>query len=452
MLLNCPQIKLWHRDVPKSPALPTALGLAVLLVWGVGFGLWAALAPLSGAVVASGSFVATGQNKLVQHLEGGIVQDILVKEGDRVEPGHKLVRFDDTTAKVKVRRLEVRYNRLLAMRARLFSEILLRDHIEFPDQLNAVAGEPEIAEILERQRNELTARRNRSRTEVEVLKKEIAGLQESLEGYQSVVNSTKSQIKLFEEELTGKNELMRLALIRKPEVLALQRSKIRLDGEYGQLLSRMGDTRERIARANQQIASIDTKTLQTAFEDLRGTDSELDDVKEQLRAARDVLTRIVLLAPVRGIVVKLNHNTKGGVVPAGATLLELLPTSEELVLEARVMPNDILHVREGQDALVKLNALNQRRTPMIDGKVVYVSADALGEIDPRKLSAQPGSGLNSFVVRLKLDGVDLDEKVKGFQPTPGMPAEIYIKTGDRTFFQYLLKPIVDSFTRAFREQ
>jgi membrane fusion protein, type I secretion system len=224
-----------------------------------------------------------------------------------------------------------------------------------------------------------------------------------------------------------------------------------VSGELGDLTGRIADSRERIARAEHQIAQLRSAAAQKAAEELRGTESELDDVQEQIRAARDVVERIEVRAPVRGVVVKLNHHTTGAVVAPGAVILELLPINEELIIEARVNPSDISHVQVGQHALVRLTAFNQRITPMIEGKVIYVSADTVSEQDARREAEPLLSRRQSYVARVRLDEREARAKVENFRPLPGMPADVYIKTGERTFFDYILRPLLDSLSRAFRE-
>jgi HlyD family secretion protein len=198
-MLACPSLDQWHRGVPGNIRLPTLAGVAVLLAWGLGFGAWAAMAPLDGAVVAAGSFVATGQNKFVQHLEGGIIRDVLVKEGDLVEAQQPLFRLDDTAAKAKLRRLVLRQQRLVTMQARLRAEIQGEQSFPMPEMLASSAGDPEVRTIYERQQLEMKARRAKLMAEEQVLRKEIAGLQESVIGYQSQVQSTKERLALFGE-------------------------------------------------------------------------------------------------------------------------------------------------------------------------------------------------------------------------------------------------------------
>ncbi|TMJ47638.1 MAG: HlyD family type I secretion periplasmic adaptor subunit [Alphaproteobacteria bacterium] len=443
----------WYRGVPLSAKWPIFTGLAILVVWLGCFGVWAGVAPLNSAVVASGTFVATGQNKLVQHFEGGIIREIAVKDGDVVEANQIVVRMDDTAAKSKLRRLVLKKYRLLAMKARLEAEMSSSETIDTPAAFSESTRDPEIKAILERQRAELWARRASLATEESVLVKQIAGLEESILGYQAQVQSTKQRIALFAEELKDKNSLLGQQLVRKPDVLALRRSEASLGGELGEYLGRIADSKERIAQANERIAQLHSTALRDAIKELRETEAELDDVEEQIRAAQDVVDRVDVRSPVRGIVVKKNFHTPGGVVSPGAVILELLPIGEERIIEAHMNPKDISQVSVGQQALVRLSALNQRITPMVEASVIYVSADALAGQVQVKTETQPDSDTRRefYVVRVRLDQDDILRRMPEFIPTPGMPADVYIKTGERTFFEYMMKPVFDSFSRAFRE-
>lgn len=450
-----PSIEEWHRDVPRSAARPIVMGLAVLAVWGLGFGAWAAMAPLDGAVVTSGRFVATGQNKLVQHLEGGILRDTFVKEGDLVEANQPLLRLDDTAVNSKLRRLTLRKHRLSAIKARLEAEISagekLEVKLEVPADLLGQINDPEIKAIVDGQIVELNARRARLNDEEHVLRKEISALQESITGFDVQAKSIEKRMKMFDEELKDKSSLVERQLVRKPEVFALQRAQAGLAGDLGELTGRTADARERVARANQQIAQIRSAAVAEAVESLRKAEGDYDDVEEQIRAAQDIVDRVDIRAPVRGIVVKLNYNTAGGVVGAGDVILELLPINSALLIEARVKPSDILHLSVGQPALVKLTAMNQRVTPMIDGVVEYVSADAVPDQDAHPGAISPSvEKRSSFLVRVKLSETRAGH-LNDFRATPGMPAELYIKTAQRTFFEYMMRPVQDSFARAFRE-
>jgi HlyD family type I secretion membrane fusion protein len=452
MLHDCPSVDEWHRGVRTSVRLPALFGVVVLLAWSLGFGAWASLAPLEGAVVASGSFVTTGQNKQVQHLEGGIVRKMLVKEGDLVEKGQLLLRLDDTASKAKLRRLVLRQYRLMATAARLRSEINWADKIEMPQAVIAASSDPQVQAIIKGQEDELAADKASLADQEEVYRKEIAGLKESIQGYQAQATSSRSRLALFQQEIADKSALVQQQLIRRSEFLALQRSAAGIEGDLGELIGRIGDARELIARATQKIAELRSSAIEKAVGDLRDSESELDDVEEQILAAQDVVNRTDVRAPVRGIVVKLHQHTPSGVVAPADVILELVPVNDELLIEARVKPSDISHIKEGQDALVRLIALNQRVTPMIEAKLTYLSADAVPEPGVAKEGEAEPPKRYSFIVRARLDQDDLRSKVMNFRPSPGMPADLYIKTGERTFLTYLMRPLLDSFSRAFREQ
>jgi HlyD family type I secretion membrane fusion protein len=397
--------------------------------------------------------MATGQNKLIQHFEGGIIREIAVKEGDVVEANQVLVRMDDTAAKAKLTRLVLKKYRLLAMKARLEAEMHSSETIETPDAFGKSESNPEIKAILERQRAELRARLASLTTEESVLKKQIAGLEESIRGYQAQVQSTQDRIALFNEELKDKSSLLGQQLVRKADVLALRRSEASLGGDLGELLGRIADSRERIAQANEKIAELHSTALRDELKELRETETDLDDVEEQIRAAQDIVDRVDVRSPVHGIVVKNNFHTSGGVVAPGAVILELLPIGDERIIEAHVNPRDISHVSVGQEALVRLSALNQRITPMVGATVIYVSADALAEQIQANTETQPPTDPRRefYVVRVRLDKDDVLKHMPEFIPTPGMPADLYIKTGERTFFEYIMKPVLDSLSRGFRE-
>lgn len=449
---NCPSIDQWHKGVPSDSRGPVRFGIAILVLCLGGFSVWASVAPLEGAVVVSGTFVATGQNKQVQHLEGGIVREVLVYEGQRVDIGQPLVRLDPTAAEARLRRLVLRRHRLVIMKARLEAEANGEADFKLPEIADGGEGAKEAKEIYVRQLIELRARRAKITDEESILRREIAGLQESISGLEAQAKATEERSALFAQELKYKNELLERQLARRTEVLALRRAEAALTGELASLKARMADTRERVARAEQQITQIRSSALQKSLEELRATETELDDVNEQIRAARDVMDRIEIRAPVSGIVVRLLHNTKGGVVAAGAVVLELLPVDDELIIQARLNPHEVVHVKQGLAAMVRLSALNQRLTPMIDGKVVYVSADTVSRHESATPADGDGARRDSFVVRVQLDERNARSKVQDFRPTPGMPVDVFIKTDERTFFEYILKPLSDTFLRAFREQ
>lgn len=447
-MVNAPTgSKLWYSDVPRSAKWPTIMGIAVLLATVGAFGVWAGTAMIAGAVVSHGVFVATGQNKIIQHLEGGVIKEIAVREGDIVEPGQTLMLLDETAPKAELRRLVLRYLRSKAMDARLTAEARQEEEFSFPADLREAAKkDPEVAKILESQRLTFEARRNNLKSEIATLQESINGLQERIDGTNTQLTGVKRQITFIAEELNDKNKLLQSGLIRKPEVLALQRADANLQGEIGRLVGEMGDARDRISRTKEQITSARNSAVKTAVEQLHEVRAEQDDLRERIRSAEEVLERVKIAAPEKGIVVKMRYNTSAGVVEAGKAIMEIVPLDEPLVIEARVRPQDIEHVKIGSPAMVRLTALSRRLTPMIQGEVIYVSADAL----PDDKRAQSTGMVDAYIVRAKLDPLEIAQ-VESFQPTPGMPAELYIKTRERTFLGYLMQPVQDSMSRAFRE-
>ncbi len=433
----------WYETVPRSGRRPTVFGFSILVFGVLAFGAWAATAPIEGAVVAPGVFVATSQNKTVQHLEGGIIREILVDEGDRVVEGQPLLRLDETQSLADMRRLRLRAAQLESRAARLEAEALQLDAVRFPDHLTRAPLDEDVAAAVETQREIFTARRERLMTEITMLERSIASYEYRIQGDRARLEGAELQFAILDEELEGKRQLFEAGLIRTPEYFALRRAHAEMRAEIGELNARIDAATERMEAAREEVERTVRSTTLRAVEEQEEVAAELRDVRERITAQEAVLERIEVLAPVDGVVVKLNYHTSGGVIRPGADILSLLPTGDELVIEARIRPQDIDSLRDGQEASVRLTALSQRVTPMIDGHVVYVSADALPD-------QQAANRENVYVVRVRIDDAEV-ARLSGFLPTPGMPAEVYVKTGDRTFFEYLMQPVYDTMRRAFRE-
>ena len=434
----------WYAAVPRSTRHHILAGMVITGVAVLGFSAWSATAPIAGAIITSGAFVASGQNKTIQHLEGGVIREIKVHEGDIVEAGQTLVVLDDTTPKAELRRLTLKLARLEAVAARLTAAIDWSESIDVPQQLQE-SEEPEVVTIVENQRLTFKARRTQILSEITAMQESIDSLNEHLTGARTQLASVKDQLALYEEEIGGKKGLLTNGQIRKSEVLQLQRARLALQGEVGRLTGDIGDTRERMERAREQISGLRNGVVKLAIEQLQDIRADLFDTRERLMTARGILDRVRITAPVRGAVVKLRYHTPGGVVEPGRSIMEVLPLRDELLIEVRVRPQDIDSVKRGNTAMVRLTALNQRITPMVSGEVVYVSADALSEEGRVDKSTR-----DTYIARVRLANEEVTA-LPHFTPTPGMPAEVYIRTSDRTFFQYLAKPVRDTMSRAFRE-
>ena len=431
--------------VPHSTRVLVVSGSCFIALTILAFGIWANMAQIAGAVVASGVFVALGENKTIQHLEGGVIKKILVHEGDFVEPGQTLIELDDTVPKAELRRLTLREYRLVALEVRLKAEAAEATEVKFPELLLEALPDPDTAALLDDQSQAFTAHREKLASDLAVLADEVEALQQRIAGSKVQKQGVARQLQLLELETAAKQTLLASGLTRQSEVLALQRASASAEGEMGRLDGDIGTAREQIIRTRQQMLATRQTAIKAAVDELETTRADLNDVQERLRAANDVVQRTEIRAPVKGVVVKLRYHTTGGVIEAGRQILEIVPLQDELLIEAHIRPQDIEFVKAGESANIRLTALNQRRTPMVQGRVVYVSADALPE-DRRGVPTTT----DLYVARIRLDPEE-QIKLHGFLPVPGMPAEVYIKTNERTFFQYVTQPIRDSMSRAFRE-
>ncbi|SPJ25976.1 HlyD family type I secretion periplasmic adaptor subunit [Palleronia abyssalis] len=440
-----PDLEAIYANVPRRSRGATLFGYAVMVVGVLTFGWWAAAAPIAGAVVATGVFVTTGQNKAVQHFEGGIVETIHVREGDVVAAGEALFTLSATAAEANLARLELARLRLGAMEARLLAEIEGRDTLDYPEQILAASNEAEIRAALAEQREVFYARRDAVASDLTSLAHDRTSLERRLDGMLEEIEGLELQGGFFAEEVAAKRQLFERGLTPRPSVLALERAQAANTARIARAKAEAAETTERIAGIDSAVEGVRTDVVRIGVESLQEVRGRIDDIAEQMRQARDVLDRLTIVSPVGGIVVTLHHHTPGGVIDPGQVIAEIVPLEEDLVIETVVQPKDIDVVRRGQEASIRLTALNQRTTPVLSGRVAYVSADAL----PGNRVRQGQSG-DVYLVRVSLDAEE-KLRVRDFTPRPGMPAEVQIRTSDRTFLEYLLRPLQDSMSRAFRE-
>jgi HlyD family type I secretion membrane fusion protein len=429
----------WHKGLQPSARSPILAGiLAIAVFFGAG-GFWAATAPLDSAAVAPGVVVAAGQNKVIQHLEGGIVEGILVNEGDTVATGQVLIRMSKTAAEASHQSLMLQHDELRAIEARLIAERDGRSEIEFPADLANAKDDTGIARVIDGQRNEFTARRDSLNSSISIYAAQIQALHEEIGGLEVQRKSTADQLALMNEELADSTKLLDKGLMPKPRILALQRNATELSGNQGELTSKIAKAEQDILAAQAQISAVKKDWLEKLISQLRDVQFKIADIGEQLRAASDVAERTEIRAPVAGIVIKLYVNTIGGVVKPGDLLLELLPTEAGLLVEARVDPDDIENVFPGRTAQLRFPALKQRTTPSFGGKVEFVSADRLVDHDSQRAY---------YLARVRMDAKDIN----GIKLYPGMPAEVFIETGERTVIQYLTGPLTDIIAHSWREK
>lgn len=435
----------WYSELPRSIGKHTFFGILLMITAFGGFGFWAFSAPLAAAVIAQGSFVATGQNKSIQHLEGGIIKQILVSEGENVIKNQPLVQMDETAAMATERQLLLRRVRLEAINARLHAEAQQLDNIQFPEFLIGKRTDAEVNAILESQILNFRGSKRKLDSDVRLLDSNITALQFRSRGYGQQQKAYEIQVKVLGEDLESKRVLYKQGYVRKPEMNAIRRAVAEADGQIARLAAQVDETDTQVEKLKQQISQTIESYQQSALDEMQSIEAELDSVTEQSRNAQDILRRAIINAPVSGTIIRMHYHTAGGVIEGGKTILEILPTGVPLIIEAQVPRTEIDSIRVGQDAIVRLTALNQRTTPILQGKVFYVSADSLPDKNSKVTDREV------YLARMSLAASEL-QRIPGFSPTPGMPAEIMIKTAERTFFDYLTRPVVDSMSRAFRER
>ena len=415
-------------------------GALIIVAFFGGFGAWATLAPLESAAIALGKVGVDTRRKTVQHLEGGIVGEILVTEGTVVAAGDPLVRLEETQARATRELLEGKRLASLALEARLLAERDGHQRIAFPDPLRARAADPEVAKVIAGQTSIFESRRQALDNQTRILGRQIAQLREEIQGLEGEIAAQTTQLDLIHEETAALETLFEKGFARKPQLLELKREAAEIEGARAQNRSQIARSKQSIAEAELRIQNAHTERHTQVVEELRDVQAELDDLAERIRAADDVLTRTVIAAPVSGTVVDLQVVTRGGVIAPGEPLMDIVPSGDKLVIEAHIQPTDVDVVHPGLTAQVRLTAFNQRTTPVLEGLVERVSADSM--VDER-------SGEPFYLARVALtDGQDGLDELKLY---PGMPVEVMVVTGSRTVVEYMLKPIRDSLNRALRE-
>ena len=427
------------RNSVRGPLIGGVLVVALLVG---AFGFWAATAPLAGGAVAPGVISPDSSRKTVQHLEGGIIGEILVRDGDFVSVGAPLVRLEDIQARALYDMLLSQHQSLRAIQARLTAEQLDHAVIDFPVELVATSASAEIGEVLDTQRHLFETRRQSIAMRKRVLDQRIRQLRQQIRGAEAQFASSARRLGIVLEELGAKEILFRKGLIPKPQLLALRREEAKIQGDRGEYEAAIARGWQQIGETELELASLDAQRADEVARELERVRAELAKVKEQLRASEDTLERTLITAPVSGLIVDLRFKTLGGVVQPGTPILDIVPAEDDLLIDARVAPIDIDVVHAGLQAQVHLSAYAQRKMPQIIGTVRSVSADILRDEQ---------TGAAYYLVRVEVDRATLASLTTDVQLVPGMPAEVLIVTGERTLLDYLLQPFGDLFRRSLRE-
>lgn len=425
------------------PDISRPLQIAAIIIcsfFGIFLG-WSLFAPLESAAIAVGEVGAEGKQKTIKHLEGGIVADILVKDGDPVQTGQVLIQLDRTQPLANVGIITSRYNAALALQARLMAERDGLDAVVFP-QILLEAQQENVQAILTAQENIFRARRDALQKNRDILNQHVAQSESEIGGLEGAVKSQDEQLSLAKQEVDAYKDLEDKGMSAgRTRMLAVQKDYARVEGERSQNTATIARTRQSIGETELRISTLEAENLNEVVEQLREVQSELYDLDEKLRAARDVLRRTTIKAPLAGTVVGLQIHTRGGVIGSGEVLLGIVPADERLIIEARLDPKDIDVVRPGLSAHVSFSAFSSRTHAPVEAEVLTVSADGFN--DER-------TGAAYYKVKVVLTE-DVAEALNGEALYPGMQAEVMIVTGSRTPMDYLLEPLTSSINRAFRE-
>jgi membrane fusion protein, type I secretion system len=422
------------RRTVRRGLLVIAAGVALL-------GAWAAFATLSGAVIAPGFVKVDLNRKVVQHQEGGIVREIRVRDGDRVRQGEPLVLLDDVKVDASLDLLTLQHDAERAKAARLMAEAAFAPRIAFPGDLARRENELKIAEVIERERALFRSRRDAVESQTAALRKQVRETEDEAVALNQELAAEARAIELQKEELKANEELLRQNYIQKTRVLTLQRAVAEYEARYGEHRAELAKARQRSSELELRILSAQNAYKQTATDDLKDSTAKLFDLEERLRPSRDASQRQTVLAPIGGEVVGLRVFTAGAVVGPRDVLMEIVPEDKVLIVEARIRPEDINHVRAGSEADVRLTAYKYRTTPLVHGEVVYVSGDRLTDAQ---------TGASYYVVHVKVPTQALAQ-AGNLKLQAGMPAEVFIRTDQRTTFDYLFAPVTAYMRRAMRE-
>ncbi|MDJ0387146.1 HlyD family type I secretion periplasmic adaptor subunit [Roseomonas sp. E05] len=447
-------------DRPRGPTLPPLsapeplldsprprtrgimlFGLLATAVFVGGFSAWSFMAPLAEAAIAPGQIRSEGNRRIIQHLEGGIVREILARDGDKVKAGQVLMRLDDLQSDVGLETLRVQRWALLAQDARLAAEAAGAPEISFPPALRD-SNDPRALEAMTGQRTLFAARQMSLNSQLQVLEARIAQHAATTSSAEGQIASQRRQLALINREAQDVETLVKQGLERMPRLLGLQRNMASLEGNMVDLQGQVERARASVAEARNQMRQTRDQRMAEINTEARDVRAKLNEAEEKLRAARDTQTRREIVAPEDGTIIASRFFNEGAVVRPGETVMELVPTADRLVAEVQLSPNDIDVVYPGLESEIRLPAFKQRLVPYLHGHVTYVASDVTQDERTRA---------SYYRVQVAVDE-DQMRRLENVELRAGMPVEAQIQIGSRSFFRYMMQPVIDSFHRAFHEQ
>jgi HlyD family type I secretion membrane fusion protein len=427
-------------ELDLRPGRIARAGFAVIAIGALSLGAWAAFAPLSGAVIAPGFVKVDLNRKVVQHQEGGIVRAIRVRDGDRVQLGQELMVLEDVRIDAQFDLLRTQLDAERAKAARLEAERAYAAKPVFPADLARRSDEKSV-ETLAREAGLFRARRDAIETQVALLRRQIVESGEEAAALAVQLGAEERALRLQKDELAANERLLEQGYVQKTRLLTLQRAVAEYEARHGERRAELSKARQRVSELELRILSMRNAYAQSAADELKDTTARLFDLEERIRPSRDASERQKISAPIAGEVVGLRVFGGGAVIGPREVLMEIVPEDKRLIVEARIRPEDINHVRSGSPADIRLTAYKQRTTPLVQGSVTYVSADRMVETQ---------TGAPYYVVHVDVPAQALAE-AGNLRLQAGMPAEVFIRTDERSALDYMLAPITDYFRRGMRE-
>ena len=430
------------KDLKKQISPPLKFTFIVIAVAVGFFILWGSLARLDSATIAPGFIALSDNHKTIQHLEGGVIDKILVKEGDLVEEDQPLIVLNETAAKARLQMVLSQLRAVKAMEYRLLAEQCNDQTVNYADEIFD-STIPEVQKIIKTQDALFKTRLKSVQGKLDILSQKIVQYKEQIKGLETTAQALESQGLIIKEQVTGMQNLFDQGYASKADLLELKKRYLEMEGRLGEIRGNIASVNESIAETQLQMLDLENDNQNEINDQLQKAQSQISDLQEQYQAAQDVLGRTIIKAPKAGVITGLQYHTIGGVVSPGAKIMNLVPQNDELIVEAHVMPKDMESIKVGLRTKVQLSAYKSKLVPRVDGEVIYFSADRIN--DER-------NGQSYYIARVRIKQETLDKINYDVKLYPGMPADVFIVKGERTFLQYLIGPITDSVHRAFKEK
>lgn len=437
-------------DVVDSAKSPILFGTYVTVIFVIIGFIWAGTAPLDSAAVASGTLISNTQRKTLNHQEGGIIKAIYVKVGDHVKKDDRLIEFDSTRTKADYDIILHQYRTFLATEMRLLAEINAQDNIEYPEFLLKDKDIPEVAKIMETQENLFKSKKNWVKSEQDSHQQRIRQLKKQIEGYEAKKVSLIKTLEVTSERVKATRKLSDQGFAQKATLLELEAKEAAAQSEIAMTDAEIARLEQEITKIDIDLLNMESKMMANNLSELKDAQISVAERREKLNTYTDMLERVVLRSPVDGIVNNLNYYTIGSVIPPGNPIIDISPSEDHLVIEAKVEPKNIDSIKVGLQSKIRFSAFKSRTTPLFTGTVISISPDIV--IDQRQMDPRYAGGY--YLARIELNMEEFNEvaRTRKLELHPGMQAEVQIVTGTRTLLRYLLDPVFDAMFKGFKEK